>query len=381
MASQGMITKYKLKDGKTRWEVRFWDKDFTGKNRQVHKSGFVTRADAKEWYDSYIGTGNTNDPSMTFGQLYTAYMRDMETRLKATTLQHKRWTFETHILPYYKDTRLQDIDSHSIVQWQNKLMKAKDPKTGKKYTDTYLYSIHEQMSAIMNHAVKFYGIMVNPCKIAGSIGSSKAEEMHFWSLEQFQTFLEYENKTLYALVFKILYWTGLREGELLALTPRDIPEGECVIHVTKNYVMVDGHGVIQSPKTKGSIRDIEIPQELHDEIWDYIKKVYIGRDERLVLYSKTALNKELHRVAKLADLPEIHVHELRHSHVSLLIHENVDMETISKRVGHDKTSTTMDIYGHMYPDQGKHVAKVLSIRMREEPQGGQEGDPEDGKSD
>ena len=91
MASQGMITKYKLKDGKTRWEVRFWDKDFTGKNRQVHKSGFLTRADAKEWYDSYIGTGNTNDPSMTFGQLYTAYMRDMETRLKATTLQHNDW--------------------------------------------------------------------------------------------------------------------------------------------------------------------------------------------------------------------------------------------------------------------------------------------------
>lgn len=358
MASQGVISKYKTKSGNVRWEIRFWCKDWTGKNRQVHKSGFITRAEAKAWYDGYVNEG-AGKPDLTFGQLYDAYMEDIRTRLKVTTFTHKEWTFNRHILPYFKDARVSDITPRSIVQWQNRMMKEEDPRTGEGFSPTYLYSIHEQMSAILNYAVKYYGLKGNPCKVTGAMGESRAEEMNIWTLEQFQVFLQNEEKTLYRIIFEILFFSGIREGEMLALTPEDIPEDQDIIRIRKSYAVINGKQIVQSPKTKKSVRDVSIPKAVHDDIRKYIRDVYIGPKERICLYSKTALNRELKRVAEKAGLPVLHVHELRHSHVSYLIGKGIDIATISRRLGHENISTTLNIYGHFYPGNEKDVTSAL----------------------
>lgn len=384
MASQGTITKYKTKTGKTKWELRFWAKDWTGKNRLVHKAGFMTRAEAKAWYDGYVSEGEEK-PDITMGQLYEAYMTDMKPKLKNTTYAQKEWAFKTHILSYFEDTPITSISPHSIMKWQNKLLDARNPRNGQPYSDTYLYSLHEQMSAIMNYAVKYYKLPTNPCRVTGSIGEAKADEMTIWTPEQFQTFLQYEKKTVYRILYEILFFTGIREGELMALTPKDIPEDENVIIVRKSYAVVKGKEYIQEPKTKKSIRRVKIPEAVHQDIRNYIESVYIGQNERLCLYSKTALNVELKKVAKQAGLPEIHVHELRHSHASFLIGRGVDIATVSNRLGHEKVSTTLNTYTHMLPENDAKVTGFLDSAAEEildrKDQGQQKSEPEKGPDD
>lgn len=361
------VYKYVTTTGKTRWEAWIYYKDFTGALKREHKRGFLTQREAKD-YEKSFNTHNSVDRQMTFGQLYSAYLEYIDKRLKVTTIDNKKTLIEKFILPYFRNTKLMDINPNAISEWHGKLLEYRDEK-GNPYKDTYLYSIHSQMSAILSYAVKNFGLQSNPCKVIGSIGSSKAEEMHFWTLEEFKRAMAYEGNPIYKLTFSIFYWTGIREGEMFALTPADIihqkkKDGNrivdsYIIRITKDLETVKGVQYIQTTKTKRSTRDVEIPKGLYDQIMDYIHIVHLAKMERLCLYTKNALNQELHRLAKNAGVTDIHVHELRHSHASLLIDRKVSISTISARLGHEKVSTTLDTYGHLYPGKDREVADDL----------------------
>lgn len=358
------VYKYLTSSGKAKWEVWAYYKDFTGATKRTHKRGFATQREAKE-FEKSLETHDTVDRTMTFGQLYEAYKEHFSARNKVTTIATKEGVFEHHILPYFKNTKLIDITPHAISVWQTKLLDYRDEK-GNPYKDTYLYQIHGAMSSIMNFAVKEYGLKQNPCKITGPIGKGKADEMTYWTLEQFNAAMAVEKSPLYRVAFKTLYWTGMRIGEFAALTPADVlrvvsKDGSVryVIRITKDYEVVNGKAYIQTPKTKKSKRDIEIHKELYDEIMDYIDLVHLKDYERICLYTKSALNKEIHRIAVLADIPDIHIHGLRHSHSAFMIDKKMDIATISRRLGHDSISTTLGTYGHMYPDKDHEVVSAI----------------------
>ena len=99
---------------------------------------------------------------------------------------------------------------------------------GEKYKPTYLKSIHAQLSCIFNHAVKFYGLRQNPCKVTGRIGKRKSDdEVEFWTKEEYTSFIEkVKDKDISFYAFKILYWSGIRIGELRALTKADFDLGK-----------------------------------------------------------------------------------------------------------------------------------------------------------
>ena len=143
------------------------------------------------------------------------YYADMETRLREHTMRTKKYIVELKILPYFGNKRVNDITAADIRQWQNELIK-------KGYSPTYLKTINNQLSAIFNYAVRYYDLKSNPCVKAGSMGKSKAEEMNFWTGEEFRKFIDSAmNKRLSYMAFMILYWMGMRLGELLALNPKD----------------------------------------------------------------------------------------------------------------------------------------------------------------
>src|SRR5699024_12831650 len=116
-----------------------------------------------------------------------------------------------HVLPLTADIR----------QWQNMIMNHRDAN-GKGYSQVYLKTIHNQMSAILNHAVNFYDLKSNVGINAGSMGKEKSKEMLFWTKEEYTQFIEaVADKPISFYAFEIFYWCGLRMGELLALTPAD----------------------------------------------------------------------------------------------------------------------------------------------------------------
>ena len=178
--------------------------------------------------------------------------------------------------------------------------------------------------------------------------------MKYWTREQYEAFSKNIQKSATKLAFDLLFYTGMRSGELLALTPADIlPDRR--ISINKNYAKVKGEELI--PKTAKSCRNIAIPDFLYDDIFEYISKLGgIEKDDRIFYFTKSALEKEIKRVAEKAGLPDIRVHDLRHSYASMPIDMGFDILEISERLGHESAKTTLDTYSHLYPEKDTKLA-------------------------
>ena len=351
--------KYTLKDGKTtRWYANFYFTDWTGTKKHACKRGFKTQREAKEYERTFLDQQNVTS-DILFSNLVENYMEDMSHRLKPTTMENKRFIITGKLLPYFGNQKVCDIDTIKIRKWQNELLSYRD-ETGSPLSQTYLKTVNNQLSAIMNYAVRHYRLPSNPCRAAGSIGKSHAEEMRIWTQEQYERFSGAIQKSSVKLAFDILFYTGMRSGELLALTPADILPSRR-IDINKNYAKVNGEELFLEPKTPKAKRCISIPDFLYDDIHEYVSKLYgIGKGERIFYFTKSALDKEIKRVATKADLPPIRVHDLRHSHASMLIEMGFAPLEIADRLGHESVKTTLDTYSHLYPDKDQQLADRLN---------------------
>jgi len=344
------------------WYCQFYYKDWTGETKQKRKRGFKREKDAKEWERNFLNNlAKTSD--ITFPNLVNNYMSDLATRLKPTTMETKRSIFDIKITPYFKNYKVCDVDELAIRRWQNELLNYRDDN-GKPYSETYLRTINNQISAILNYATVYYKLPNNPCRKVGSIGKSEADSMKIWTLDQFEQFIEHENKPAGRLAFNIFFWSGIREGELLALTRSDfIYDGvdDYKLNINKNFEVVKGTQYILTPKTDASRRCISIPQFLYKEAIKYYDSLYEPEPkERLFYFTKSYLLSDIKRVAKLAGLEPIRVHDLRHSHASLLIEMGFNILMVSQRLGHEKVETTWQTYAHLYPDKEKLLATQLN---------------------
>ena len=281
--------------------------------------------------------------------------------MKENTWASKEHIIRTKLLPYFGKLKMNNITAHQIITWQNELMKHAN-KSGEKYSPVYLRSIHSQLSAIFNHAAKYYGLRENPCKKAGCMGKKKNREMQFWTKEEYLKFAEVMmDKPLSFYAFEMLYWCGIREGELLALTPADFDFEKRTVSITKSYQRLNGQDLITTPKTEKSNRVIQMPQFLVDEIQDYLKQLYnIQSNNRMFTVTKSYLHHEMDRGAKEANIKRIRIHDLRHSHVSLLIDMGFSATAIADRVGHESIDITYN-YAHLFPSRQLEMADKLNL--------------------
>lgn len=341
------------KNGK--WYCKFYYRDWTGEKKQKWKRGFLTKRDAQKFERDFLQRQAAN-PDITFGNLYAIYMEEMETRLKNSTLQIKKNICETKILPYFADKPISEISSMDVRRWQN-IMLGKENN----YSETYLKTINNQLTALMNYARRYFNLNANPCEQAGSIGTCKAREMQYWTLEEFLCFRKgVESRIESYTCFEVLYWTGIREGELLALTRNDIDLLRKEINIDKTFQRFHGKDVITSPKTRKSRRRVPIPQFLCKELCAYMKTKLNSRgDERLFPFTRSFLSYEMKKCCKSTGVPQIRVHDIRHSHVSLLINQGFDALVIADRVGHEHVSTTLNTYAHLFPHKQEKLVSTL----------------------
>ena len=297
------------------WYVSFHYYDWTGKNCRKVKRGFKTKREAIEW-EHHFRMKEASDLDMTFGEFVEAYTRDMKPKLKHNTWLTKEHILRTKLLPYFRDKKMRDIRATDIIQWQNEQISYRDAK-GKPYAPTYLKTLQSELSALFNHAVRFYELKSNPVVKAGPLGKGKAEEMLFWTKEEYLKFIEAVKDKPYSYhAFQILYWCGLRVGELLALTPQDIDFDNKVIRITKSYQRLEGKDVITDPKTPKSKRNISMPDFLCDELKDYISRLYgLLPTDRIFHLTKSFLHHEMTRGAEKAGVKRIRIHDLRHPYV------------------------------------------------------------------
>ena len=202
--------------------------------KPVPKIDLKRKCDAQDWERAFKLKENRS-LDMTFGDFVNIYLNDIKPRIKYNTWLTKKHIVDKNILPYFTDRKLQEIKTADIRQWQNMIMNHRDAN-GKGYSQVYLKTIHNQMSAILNHAVNFYDLKSNVARKAGSMGKEKSKEMLFWTKEEYTQFIEaVADKPISFYAFEIFYWCGLRMGELLALTPADLDFRFHTIRINKSY--------------------------------------------------------------------------------------------------------------------------------------------------
>ena len=336
------------------WGIQFRYKDYTGTMRKTSRKGFRTKKEAEEWLAEFL-LRQASDPSMTLSSFWEIYKEDMSRRLKETTLETKEHIFRKKIEPYFGKMPINEITAAKIRKWQGDMI-------SQGFKPTYLKTIHSQLSAIMNYAVNFYDLRSNPCKKAGSMGKSNADERPFWTLEEFNTFIEAVMDKYEALMgFQIMFWTGMRVGEVLALKVEDIDLVNKTIRVDESYTRIKKKDIITTPKTERSVREITIHDELCEDLAEYMGHIYRPRPKSRLFPERTKhfFEKEMDKGIKASGVKRITVHCLRHSHATMLVSLGFSPQEIARRLGHAKVTTTIETYCHPSNDAQLRIANTL----------------------
>lgn len=350
---------YKDNNHPGQWRVVYRYTDWTGERKQTQKRGFKTKREAAEWEREQLRQKNA-DLDMTFESFAGLYEADMKPRLKANTWRTKETILKKKLIPYFGKRRMCDITSHDILTWQNQMMEYRD-ENGEGYSPVYLKTLHNQLSAIFNHAVRFYNLSKSPVSGVKNMGKKSNGEMLFWTNEEYEKFANAmmdKPRSYYA--FELLYWCGIREGELLALTPADFDFEKGTMRINKSYQRIAKQDMITTPKTEKSNRTITLPDTVANEIKDYLKTLYKpDDDERIFPFTKDYLLHEMKRGCKETGVKRIRIHDLRHSHVALLIHMGYSIPAIAQRLGHEGTEITFK-YAHLFPSAQSDIAVDLN---------------------
>ena len=341
------------KDEKTgKWYCKFYYTDWTGKKRQKLKRGFDLLRDAKEWERLFLDQFATN-PDITFQTLYDKYMRFKENRVKRTTLENQRCAINLHILPFFKDMIVAEITPADVAEWQNELL-------GQNFSASHTRQINAYLRMMFKYAVDYLGLIKSP--VIAQICKPQPRNIDYWTPEEYKIFSDdiKDNIELFT-AFEILFYTGMRKGELLALTLEDIDFNKRTIRINKTLAYISGEYVTQPPKTPKSNRTIEAPCFLLDEIRAYISKLYHPTpQQRLFMRSRVWLGQAITYTCDRLDLKRIRVHDLRHSHASLLINLGANPLMIAERLGHEDVKVTMNTYGHLFQSHQKEIIDKLN---------------------
>ena len=306
------------------WYVMARYVNWKGERKQKCKRGFSTKREAQEWERTFQQQ-NAADMDMSFEAFTQLYEKDIRPRLKENTWLTKEHIIKTKILPYFGKRNISEITTKDVIAWQNELLAYRNEKR-QPYSQTYLKTVHNQLSAIFNHAVKHYDLRSNPAAKAGSMGDKDGANINFWTKDEYSRFAEeMMDKPVSYYAFEMLYWCGIREGELLALTAADFDFNNSTVRINKSYQRLHGEDVITTPKTKKS---------------------------------KSYLHHEMDRGSKAAGVKRIRIHDLRHSHVSLLIDMGFTPVAIADRLGHESIEITLR-YAHLFPSRQTEMVQRL----------------------
>lgn len=355
---------------KKQWKFRVYVTDINEIKKQKERTGFKTKKMAKlaeeEFVDNYTKLPSEN---ITFLELWKNYEEFAKLKLKAQSYRKLVSKFNNHILPYFKDYRINEITPKVYLEWQKKIIK-------KGYSYKYKTSLHGAMVTILNYAIKFYGLKENVASKIGNFsrGDELPKEMKIWSFEEFNKFMSVIDDILYKKFFETLYYTGIRVGECNALTWNDFKDGYLFINKTISKEMVNGKRVINTPKTNSSIRKVKLDDYLNSSISD-LKKYYkdvIGFKESWYIFggikplAPTTIDRKMKKYCEISGIKKIRIHDIRHSHTSLLISKNAKITAVSKRLGHSNISTTLNTYSHLLPsDEDEAIQSINKIRKEQ----------------
>lgn len=351
------------------WYFRVYIEDNNGVKKQKWRAGFKTKSEAKIAEQQFLSKNeeNNNCSNITFQELYEVYIKHKKQTLKAKSYVTNKNIFQKHILPYFKHFKISKISNKDYINWKEEILK-------KGFSYKYNSSIHICMVSILNYAIDFYDLEKN---IASKIGNfSKGNYMpkvDFWTCEEFLRFIDKVDDIVYNSLFTVLYYSGIRLGEALALNWHDLKECYIDINKTISRGEKEENYIITSPKTRSSIRKVRLDDFTLEKLLtlkEYYKKTVQFNENWFIFggikpLARTTITNNKNKFCDLAKVKRIRIHDFRHSHATLLISKGVPLTVISKRLGHKDLSTTLNKYSHLVPeDEDKAVNLLNSLNKK-----------------
>ncbi len=340
---------YQEKDKRT-WRCVFKYKDWTGKVHITTKRGFARKKDALQ-YEIDFKNRAAERADITLGALVEKYLEDYKLNRKESSYLTVRARIEYHILPYFKDIPITDITPYKIKEWQNIL-------TQKGIGSSLTKSVNVSFSALLNYAVKYFGLPANPFAKTGKTGRIN-KKVDFWELDDFIKVSALFATPLDKAVYNLLFWSGMRIGELEALSKEDFDLESNTISISKSYNPATK--LTTPPKTAASIRKITMPAEIMVLVREYLATLLECPEYPFQVNRRESYRARLATYAAQAGVKPITLHDLRHSHASYLIrHAAASLPTIAKRLGHSSPTITLNTYAHVYRDSDSEIAGKIS---------------------
>lgn len=351
------------KDEKTNtWYCQFWYKDWTGQRKHKVKRGFKLKRDADNWEKDFQNQKQTAD--ITMGFLIEEFKKNLQVLFelkvfrRQTYIGHLR-NLRLYIAPHFPaEIKVKDIEVLNINQWLLNLQKQPcQRKKGKTLASSTILSAKSTLNKMFEFAITNYKLTANPIDKAEKVKyHSNDERAKIWTLEQYAMFYnDIKNEEL-RVIFNLIFFSGLRIGEALALTPQTISSMKVLVRHSYDS-QVDEFG---PPKTPSSKRDTDIPHFIYQQLTDFMKRIYkLGANERIFSYKYSSVYGYLTRSCRRLGLPYISLHNLRHSYASILYSRSKDITAVSSQLGHSNSQITLQVYTHMIPIEKRNAVEKL----------------------
>ena len=368
---------YKNKDGRTyhfRGKIRLPNGEIKYyKQTKVKYSKKKDASEAENLYRKSLSTSSNKD--ITMDELYEIYLSKWTTLgISPSTMYDKMSYYKNHIHDYFGKMKLKDITPPIIEDWKVYMTK-KRQKNGSPYSERTINSCLEKLSGFLTFAVKMGYIESNPRHNVSKLRSLKeedpfAKEENFWELDEYNEFIECVDDPYWHDVFEFMYQTGVREGELFALTWNNVDFHRKKIRIRHSITpkTMDRNKAIlvKEPKNKNSYREIDMSKALYNILKKRFKDCRLLDGFTLDYYvfgdikplSRSTLARHLDKYINISAVTRITPHGFRHSHASLLIKERVDDNLIAERLGHTVTELRRT-YAHIYNSSREELINKL----------------------
>ena len=371
--------KYSLQERQTKnygkvYDVVFRIVTLDGEEKQKRLSGYKNKTLAKQAYLDFV-TENCelvkNNPikrqkrqekgkeKVTVSDLSATYLLSLKNQNKESTLYEKEKVFKSIFIPRFGNYELKQLTKQELYCWQDELWAMKNPRTNEFYSYKYLSKLREFFSAFLTWcADRNEGFVNYLLQIKKPKRRTPKTEMQFWTRQEFDKFIKVVDNPTYKTLFTMLFFTGRRKGEVLALSPSDITDKG--IRFNKSITrktMDDSTYKVTSTKTE-KMGITPICEPLKEELKKYTVphgEFFFGGNRPIADNSLTRL---FDLYCKKAEVKRIRIHDLRHSYVSMLIHLNAPLPLVADLIG-DTLQQVTQTYAHLYDtDRQEILAKI-----------------------